>query len=829
MKKWKLALLTCQLVSLTALSVPALAATPALSTAKYGAQFQLPQSNYIYLSKNSFIQLKEINMMPTEEGKLVYFKVSFYNGEQKPIDFMDYWLRLQTKTGTKYVTKTVTAPKNNNEINPKTKQEYTFYAKVDASLNISDLVVKFIKWDFSAPGYERSLGTVSFPKTYNNTTPIYMKRSVAAPGVSLNTFIRKAVIEKNDEQKAVTVSYDLDNTSNKELELANIKLYLTTVSGTLFPLDVPADATKLKGRSKVTLELTTSIDKNVNLIGSKMLISYIEPESKLELPLAYNQLAYTTNVITKVPAGATRVITINKSSFEATIKTVRKYPKDTNNNYVLNFSLKNVGKTPVTLPAYQFMLLNQNGLTYPLTSSEELNTITIAPQASKTLTLSALVPNTVNMSNLDLQLRAPLVEGKPASATPLAVFKVPSMNGLPSSNNQYLYNSAKGTYQLSIGNVERLPWGEKDQLNVSLDVTNLGSSSLPQLPAKGSIEIDGIKLDAAQTKIIQVNPNVNISSGETARIVFSTKIPYTAYFKNVSLHLEEEVDGKTSPLVELIKPIDSIALPEISTDSIKKIESIGRRSQIKVGDVHTYEGATKNLVYVELIMKNSELRNADLPKLTGYFKTSENLYYTANLAKVTTKVNPNGEVLLGLWGEVNKNYKVNHLSVVLGEAITDTAFTPQDGTPDGIMNGFTLKLPSEDTSVKQDLSKLNLKPYTLNIRNVLPVIMDKDKIRLNFEYDLNKTTDFEQVTDSHKITLEIDDGKNKFSQSLDLDKAESDKSLITGNSVQKALDFEDSRLLDIQNRIINVNIYDEFNGYKKKIGTQTFNFYQINY
>ncbi len=111
-----------------------------------------------------------MTMLPEQGGNTVTFTVTVNNVGSSDLLFIDYWVRLKTKTGNQISVRVLPQDKDKNRITPKSSQDISFYASVNETTGLKDLIFEFIKWDFSQTNFERKIGEVAVPANYSIVT-----------------------------------------------------------------------------------------------------------------------------------------------------------------------------------------------------------------------------------------------------------------------------------------------------------------------------------------------------------------------------------------------------------------------------------------------------------------------------------------------------------------------------------------------------------------------------------------------------------------------------------------------------------------------------------
>jgi hypothetical protein len=781
----------------------------------------------VALNKKSSFELKQVAILAGDEDKTVTFTITVKNGEDTELQFIDYWVRLTNAIGAKYTINLFPEDKDKNRIAPRSTLDFHFYAKVNNATELKDLKFSFIQWDFSASNYERKLGEISIPATYSDVTPVQVKRLVPVLGTSLKTAVTRVAVKKNDENYLVTVYYSMENVGLKSVKLPVFAFDIHTSEGYIYPLDAAVlKDLSIAPRVKKEVQLNATIPISVLPQNWTLLITKEDATVKT-LPVANYALPQPTDDSAgEITDESVRLIDISGTSVGTSIS--RASVSKTETNYLANifFSFANNGAKAVTLPNYLFNVKTKEGLIYPLVAAG-LKDISLNPRESKEFQLTVSIPVSVDVEELELQLIQPSAVGVDSSFNyPIASYKVPQSRAQEVSiGAEYPYTNKNGSYSAKLTSIQRLPWEDQDIISAEISINNKGATSAPPIKLQGYYLLDGnIKVDA---NLLELDNLISLPTKGSSNYVLMSKIPYTSQFSNLKLVLQEKTSDKDSEtIVEFSGNADLMALPTIAKGENYKLLNVGKSSELRVTNLYTYQGTTKDLYYLELNMKSLEKRFTSGSKLAAYLKTKDDLYFPTTIPELTQKISPGGRAVLGIWAELPQGFAAGDFELMIG--LADTTTTGSGDTKvtnvDGYYRVAKMVLPDENTTVKSTLTGLVIEPYTFDIGNFKSVL-SSDPFNVNF--DITKTeyssSSPELGANSHKLVVEITDSlANNYEKSIDLE-----KDLKLGkNALSIPITFAD---LNKGTEFVNANyskayaikVYDEFKGYRRLLGSST--------
>src|SRR5690606_29730544 len=99
----------------------------------------------VTMKSNVIAEVNNLILLPTDSGQSVGFTLTVHNNGNTEFDFINYWVNLYSKSGTKY---SVNATKKDiAKIPAMSSRDIMFYSQVGANIKASDLIIKVIEWD----------------------------------------------------------------------------------------------------------------------------------------------------------------------------------------------------------------------------------------------------------------------------------------------------------------------------------------------------------------------------------------------------------------------------------------------------------------------------------------------------------------------------------------------------------------------------------------------------------------------------------------------------------------------------------------------------------
>jgi len=783
----------------------------------------------VYITDNSYIEIKQASILAGDEGKTVSFTLTFYNGDDYEHQFIDYWVRLVNDSGTAFTVNVLPQDKDKNRVPAFSKMDVNLYAKVNSATELNELNFRIIKWDFSAPNYERKLGAIPVPDDYSVVTPTDSARDIQVSGTKLKTAITRLSLGRNEKFYLPKVQLSFENKGNKTADLPNYQYAVRTSEGLLYPLQAQGITEQNKAiypRFVKEVELSGSIPTSVEGEGWELVITTQADVSgtKLTLPVAFFAIPAPSGSGNDgaVPPQETKSVDVGSNTMDTSVTRVVRSKNEAYYHTSVYFSMKNTGTSSIQLPNYRFAIKTSDGLSYPA-KAEGLTNLSIDPLVSKEIQLTASIPSSVNADGWKLVL-LPAAEGTSSGTSDAAIasYALPDGTGTGSGSigATYEFTNKSGIYSAKLNSIQRLPWEDQDIISANLSISNKGSGSLPVPSFTGYFLLDdAVKIPAqaiVKDNIISLKGNGNLS------LQVYGKIPYTNEYTNIKLVLQEKAaDNAVNDLLEFRTVSIPTKLSVVDVGQAQKLEGVGRRSEIKVKDVRTYSGEGSDLFAAVINVTNLEKRFSSVPSLVAYFKTSDDTIYPATLSEIKKKINPQGVATLYVHASMPSNMSREGVVLVIGSGVKDGKLS-EGVQSDAYIDAMSYKLPKEKEA-KKDFRSLELYPYQLDITSLQARLKTITQFSVKFNYNLKKNQMVEFNKDEHKLIMVVKDRDTDFTftEVLTLDK-DGEKNLALGDNTLELLVSRP----DLLNQLIgsttyDISLYDEFQGQRKLVATST--------
>ncbi|WP_127537228.1 hypothetical protein [Paenibacillus illinoisensis] len=787
----------------------------------------------VKVTSRSTVKLTDVNILSQDDGNVVTYTLTYKNNDSSPLMMIDYWSKVKTKGGTLFSPKLIAKDQEKKTVAPGSTVDLTYVMKVGREVKLSDLNFLIVKWDFSQANYERTLGKFNVPASYSITTPVGKTKTVRLSDSAVKIKVAGIkVFPGEDKNQYVKIGVNLNNISYKLLENPNIKWILRTPSGTNYPLTPDKDSTSvsIQAQANKALSLMASLPTSVKLQKSELLLVEEQGEEKMVLPVAALQLPEASKTNVEVAANQPNIISVEGQRLSTLLESAKVRVDDGAYDLNMQLVLKNEGKKAIKVPTYTFEVRTADGTVYPI-ETKALDALKLNPGDIKTIKLNTSLQGDGDTSKIKLYAMSPMNKSESTeSATPsnsfefsypVGVYAIPqaisSGDGLTTES---LIKNNKGTFGVSLGSLQRLPWLDSDIVAAKVTIRNAGTKTvqLPELEAM--FTIDSAQVDGDK-KLIYTQSGKLLGAGMTTEAYLLTKIPSELRMSRLEVSLIEKVsEEETNEWITLntsglIQPISYVGTGKTYTSG-----TADKETEMSVRRTIRYPGTSSDIVYTEFEMTNKSLRQSGLGKLVGYFKTSDGQYYRATAKQSERLPGPGQKSIVTFWAKVPKSGTFSDMRLIVGEGIADSKFVTGEGEATAYVNALAFEVPPTSINVLGTLTNIDLYPYTLTANSVRTYLAGSSSVQVEMNYSLSRNEEIEMGENEHKLILTLTDQSGKtFEKELAIG-----TDLKAGTNQTLSWIIEDSFFEKLRGGSYRLTVYDQFQGQRIRLAEQGYGY-----
>ncbi|MFD2672033.1 hypothetical protein [Marinicrinis sediminis] len=769
----------------------------------YSASDTLKLGSILFNNQKAKVIFTNMLAFQAENKQIVSFNAEIQNFSNQEINFIDYWVKLKSMDGVNYPVSLIESDKNKNVINPKSSQVFTFYAYTDSSVNIKNLKVQFIKWDFSMANYERVLGSVAIPNKYATVMPLKQAVTIVNQSRKFDVKVTSSEIISLESKNAVQIKLSAKNNGKSSVVLPEMKFYIQTTAGLLYDLTPDREMNmSLQPMMTENFILTGSTPPNIHHAQSRLVIT--RKDGEVELPLTTMQIELKKEI--QDPISDKKVISMDNGKMEAWVSGVtRRIMTDKLDQVEVGLDVKNIGQQNLKFPQYKYILKSDTGLMYVLEAEADITSV--SPLVTQRLILKTELPNEVKTENVQILIQT--VNENQSENYTVAKFKTMVSNRVTTESIaagiEYEYTNQNGVYGVTLAEVERLPLADEDIVHASFTIENKDVQYLPIPQLTGSFKLNQVSVNHDQTVLVQHDSIVGIEPGQNVKVSLYTKIPYTYNANEIMVTLNEKLE-ETEALIQNFKSSTVVTqFDSIEFGDTLKIDNIGSRANVTVKTVNTLTKGNSKLIYALVEVENLERRQSNIPTLAAQLMTNDELYFPMQVSKVEEKVNPLSKVLLGMWTVVPDGLTTSNTAIIIGEKLDDK------GT---YLNASAMLIPISGKVASNIMVNMDVFPNTLSVYNIKGDLPGKT-ISFNMEW---KSFEYYQVLpEESKITVEFKQGAAEYSKSYNIHE-DMEFGLMKETLVLDVADLYSKMDSSSQFKF---RVHIELNGYKRLIGERT--------
>lgn len=801
----------------------------------------------VKLNASAYLNIRDAHILMQGQGKVLVYSVSITNNGSSSLDLVDYWLRVKTKSGRTFKTTVIDADKNKKEVPAKSTQNLTYYTVLDSQTQLTDLTFQVLKWDFSVANYERTLGSIQYPANGTDKVTPFSAGTMLYDNNKIRSAIKQSYITTDANNAYLVVNLLVENVGFQSSDLSKMNFFIQTNSLSVYNVAASGlDQASIQPKERKIVTLHATIPLAVANKGLSLIVAQSDDVSKIQLPVGVFSLP-ASKPLTAAPVGKIRMVYLSGSPTNTIVSQAFVSQGASNKNISMDFKLTNTGIASITSPALDYFIVTASGTNYPLTYEKDENAV-LLPDIEKTVSLSGEIPTNVNLTNAQLVVKSQNTDKEKAYIIGSYLLQTATQQG--TLGGSFIYND----FAVKLNSIQRAPSSDNDMLVATFSVTNRSTAS-EQVPSLGGyFMINGVKLGTEQ-KALAMDDSITIAPGATANFVIYSQIPYTTSIDKISFVSTEPIQDKAGKQLYQFsaQKLSDIPIKELSDGY--SINSIGKRSTIKVLRTAIFEGTTKNNFYAEFDAVNNELRSSSIAPLGGYIIDRNGIVIPVQIATVSDKLSPNGKALLSAFATIPKSFDTSSYKLILGQTISmdnssggtaGSTGTGNDSTGSSntgantkssvLVNMVSYPLTNEATATSSDLSKIQFAGYTLGLHYINAFLSvagqyDVNGLKMTLDYNLTKNNDYEFITGDHKILVEFvnqDNNHVTYSQTFALETTTGNDQVLTiSDDNPLTILFNDS---EIQSKILHydtykINVYDVFQNSKLLLASKEMNWF----
>ncbi|MEX2104350.1 MAG: hypothetical protein WD907_03335, partial [Bacilli bacterium] len=372
----------------------------------------------IRFSGENTVTLKNVFLIPVDNGQILYTTLEVNNKSLGEIDFYPYWMKMQSKSGGKFPVSMADIGKS-QKVLPGSKQTFSYFALVPGNLKLTDLSVNLIKWDFSMPNYERGIYSFSLPDSVVIPQIAKDKSHVAdIQGIPVSLTVSNVRVSSSLNSKSVKMNLSFFNQGFRPVKLSAYEYTLKGKDGYVYPVSTKSEGVvNTLPRIKQDLELSVQIPADADISQFSLVVSEPsqsgagsdgESTSSFSVPVASFELSTESGggspVVGNTKLGEIASIQIDNLDFDISIANVKTLPSSTFEKIIsYEVTVKNTNTKKVAVPKLNsYMKIADES---PILTFKKENSPTIEAGGETTITMWGSLPGDINFNKFLISIQ----------------------------------------------------------------------------------------------------------------------------------------------------------------------------------------------------------------------------------------------------------------------------------------------------------------------------------------------------------------------------------------------------------------------------------------
>ncbi|UQZ81586.1 hypothetical protein SK3146_00742 [Paenibacillus konkukensis] len=498
----------------------------------------------VALSPYSGIELKNAAVMPGDNGNMLYFTLTVTNGGNGSLSFLDYWVKVYSRSGAEFTADLLPQDKLKKEIPAGQQMDFSFYAPVNDATVLSDLSFSIIRWDYSSAELEKKVGDIRFPEEAEAAgvfAPESASKTVSMGGMPVALEVTAWSALTNDSFISPKLTLRLTNKGQATLKLPGYQYSLRASNGAMYPLDIAVNGDKQQLQPEVPLDLqlkaaqlpAAAADGGWDVVMTQPVT--VSNDLKLDVPVT--TLKVTAEQQAPQSLGDSIEYTNKDGVYEMKLEKLDRMPWDDQDVLSADLSISHRQAAALPFPELKAYYELDGGVKVEAKAVKTDQAVGLPPAASVHVQLVGKIPYTYPFSAIKLVLQ----EKESDNGTEdIAQFLLPpsavKLPEVPFGQPQSITAAGRST-QYAPRAINTFTDGKSKLLEAQLEVTNREkrSGAIPKLSAFVKTPDDSLY----PAKVREVKQKLNPQG--TALVSFSTKLPVSVDTSGLKLVVGESV------------------------------------------------------------------------------------------------------------------------------------------------------------------------------------------------------------------------------------------------------------------------------------------------
>lgn len=643
--------------------------------------------------------------------------------------------------------------------------------------------------------------SLSSPVSIENLGTIELKTIFTVPSV---------------EGQVVTFTFDVVNTSQQAIDFNRYWFRLQTKDALRYPMRwVDESKFMIYPGEKKTLFFYTVVPNTVKM--SDLNLRFVKWDSSVasfERTLA--EIPIHAEVIPTLGRSLSKFIGLTDQMIEAKVQMDSVIEND--QNVEVNYTLKmvNKGKFAYTVPEYKYVLVTNEGVSYPLTVNGS-PVGQLLPHIEQKVELTGELPKNIDLDQVALYVLHPYAEKGSQVWLPVTIFRVfessiveqPQEVGtvrLGTKQNIVIKgDNSDVTATIAVTEIQRFPWDHRDLLSAKIVLENTGKDEIPLPQFTGSFKLDEKYQFQGQVLLNYPSEQNYLNPGQSVSYQIVGYIPYSTSFNRGYIELKELGSDKQNiiksgrlPKVSFVEKDTIINQQDLAGDFEFGVDY--QKNLISFNDAATYLSANGKVIVSRVVVRNLEVRGIDVPDLIAFYQAKDGTIYPATTSPYVEMNFPRGSSVISFYAEFPEEINQEDLQLIIGEKVEDK----------GIRNGLRFALEKDTTTVAERFGTFEFYPYVVTFSNIYA----DNQSGLRFKFTKEKAFNSIANLSDRKLVMEF---TNTYGTVIHTEEVKLEGVNAWGGDVRIVIPGDPTGI-----NLYTVTLYDEYNGARRALAKQLF-------
>ncbi|MDF2722601.1 MAG: hypothetical protein K0Q59_2276 [Paenibacillus sp.] len=363
----------------------------------------------IYINGSSYFTMDKVRLSEASDESLLRFSITLHNGGSTPVDYNQYGVRVVDAGGYSYSAQLT--GQQSARVQPGKDQEFAYEAHLVKGVTADQLHVSLFSWNYSSATLMNELGTFSVQNAMEYAAelaplaivPLSKVDATLASDVNVEFRVGSEYEVFDNNERNLYIDLIASNPSDTGFVLpAGLKMRLENAAGQTLAVTAidGTDKTLLPGKpQRMTIKAAVPDDDSVN----DWMLQFYYLNANVVYPLDSMHVGQS---LVRSNIGDTRSIVDNAGLETVAVQVEKAIVSQSDDGQWVSATVRvdNRGGKVAAVPKLSAKLQSQNGSVSVTAEDTNTHKSYISPNESESFVYSALMPNGLNVADIELAL-----------------------------------------------------------------------------------------------------------------------------------------------------------------------------------------------------------------------------------------------------------------------------------------------------------------------------------------------------------------------------------------------------------------------------------------